>query len=176
MNEKISGMGGVILVETESGKTLNHIKNQVTILLEELLAAWGLGSFYSGNSCIEAGQDFVFSPISNSSGIPNFYYNKDALITVYLLNLSAEERAALSKNSTILPVYDSTFEIDPNKIVGFATATYSATEAKQGYLIPLTGTTLANVRRHGLKFQWDTGVLSGTYNAIAIGFNVTKNP
>jgi len=176
MSDIISGMGGVILVETESGKTLNHVKNQVTVLLEEYLAAWALGAMYSGCSAMEAGQNFVFSPIGFTNGSHDYYSNADGSITAYLLNLSAEERAALSKNSNLLPIYNSSFEIDSNKLVGFATATYTATEAKQGYLIPTTGTTLANPRRHGLKFQWDTGVLSGTYNCIAIGFNVTHRP
>lgn len=176
MSEKISGMGGVILVETESGKTLNHVKNTVTTLLEEYVAALSLGSMFSGCSAIEAGQNFVFSHIGFVGGMHDYYNNKDSLITVYLLNLSAEEKAALSKSSNLLPVYGSTFELDSSKVVGYATVTYTATEPKQGYVIPTTGTTLANPRRQGLKFQWDTGVLSGTYNAIAIGFNTTKNP
>ena len=176
MSEKISGMGGVILVETESGRELAKVKNTVTNLLEEYVAAQSLGFMYAGNSAIEAGENFVFSPIAHDSNGMTFQPNADSLITVYLLNLSEAEKAALNKSSNILPVYDGEFNIDSSKIVGYATATYTATEPKQGYLIPTTGTTLANPRRHGLKFQWDTGVLSGTYNAIAIGFNVTKYP
>ena len=176
MSEKISGMGGVILVETESGRELAKVKNTVTNLLEEYVAAQSLGFMYAGNSAIEAGENFVFSPIAHDNYGLTFYPNADSLITVYLLNLSEAEKAALNKSSNILPVYDGEFNIDSSKIVGYATATYTAKEPKQGYLIPTTGTTLANPRCHGLKFQWDTGVLSGTYNAIAIGFNVTKYP
>ena len=176
MSEKISGMGGVILVETESGRELAKVKNTVTNLLEEYVAAQSLGFMYAGNSAIEAGENFVFSPISNTDFGSNFQVNADGLITIYLLNLSEAEKSALNKNSNILPVYDGEFNIDSSKIVGYANATYTATEPKQGYLIPTTGLTLSNPRRHGLKFQWDTGVLSGTYNTIAIGFNITKYP
>lgn len=177
MSEKLTGMNGVIVIETESGKEISRVKNTVTKCWEEFIAAMGIDGFYAGMSAIEAGQNFVFSPISQTgnNGL-SYYQNSDSLLTIYLLNLSEAEKAALTKDSNNLPVYDSELNIDSSKIVGYATATYTATESKQGYLIPMENTNLINPRRHGLKFKWDTGVLSGTYNAIAIGFNVLKRP
>lgn len=169
-------LNGYIKVCSESGKVLADVENAVTELWESVVAASGIDNLFCGMSAIEAGQSFICGPVFVDNQYLNYYYNSDYLFTVYLLYLSEAEKKALNKSSNLLPIYNSSFEVDNDKVVGFATATYQATKAKEGYLQPITGENLMNVKRHALKFKWDVNVLSGSYNTIAIGLNVFTNP
>ena len=165
-------MRGIIQILDENDSILSEVENAVTYFWEDFVAAAGLDVFYTGVSAVEAGQSFICSPIFNNSGYFNYQAGFNLLPCIYLLNLPDSIKSSLSKNTNLLPVYDSNFEINSDYIVGIGTATYSTTEAKQGYLEVPTGANLVNHRKHGLKWKWDAGVLSGTYNCIAIGFNV----
>ena len=161
----------------QGGKTKSDVENQVTELWEEVVATAAFDYLYVGSSAIEAGHSFLLSPIVvNTQGYADYSSYQNYLITVYLLNLTTEEKAALSKKSNLLPVYASDFTIDPSKIVAYATATYTAENEKQGVVGALSGVNLGNHRRHGLKFTWSAGSISGEYNTIAVGFNVMNDP
>lgn len=173
-------MRGHIRVLTEKDgveKVLFDVENAVTELFEEAVASYGLDGLYSYMSCIQGGQNYLFatSPSPESSYALNYATNKNRNITVYFLNLTDAEKAALSKQSNVLPLYTSDCVIDDSKIVGYATSNYTSTAAKEGYLSAYSGINLINPRRHALKFKWNVGVMSGTYNAIAVGLNVLDN-
>lgn len=176
--EKIKRLQGRIRVLTEKDgieKVLYDVENQVTELMEDLIASFGLDTIYSGMSCIEAGQNFLYmdSPVLDTATRWNYGKNKNKNLCVYFLNLTDEDKNALSKSSVVLPLYSDTLEIDSDKIVGFATSSYTSSTEKEGYITKLTGVNLINPRRHCLKFKWDVGVMNGSYNAIAVGFNIT---
>lgn len=157
----------------QGGKTISEVENQVTELWEEVVATAAFDFLYVGSSAIEAGHSQLFAPIGvNTQGYADYSSYQNNLITVYLLNLTTEEKAALSKKSNLLPVYASDFTIDPSKIVAYATATYTAENEKQGVVGVMSEVNLANYRRHGLKFTWSAGSISGEYNTIAVGFNI----
>ena len=173
-------MRGHIRVLTEKDgveKVLFDVENAVTELFEEAVASYGLDGLYSYMSCIQGGQNFLFAtcPSPNSNFTLSYAANKNRNLTVYFLNLSDAEKAALSKKSNVLPLYTSDCVIDNSKIVGYATSNYTSTAAKEGYLTAYSGVNLVNPRRHTLKFKWDVGAMSGTYNAIAVGLNVLDN-
>lgn len=173
-------MRGHIRVLTEKDgveKVLFDVENAVTELFEEAVASYGLDGLYSYMSCIQGGQNFLFGsgPVNDSTYTMNYATNKNSQLTVYFLNLPDAEKAALSKKSNILPLYTSDCVIDDSKIVGYATCNYTSTAAKEGYLTAYSGVNLVNPRRHTLKFKWDVGVMSGTYNAIAVGSNILEN-
>lgn len=165
---------GKIRVSTDSG-ILSDVENTVTGLFEDLVAAGTLNHLFVGSHPVELGKVFIAhnTPAATTSHA-NFVASPYSLFTVYLLNLSKAEQQALKKTSHLLPVYDSSFEIDSSKVVGYANA-YPAVSGKKGYVEPLETDFLINYRRHGLMFKWDADTISGTYNTIAVGMNVMNN-
>lgn len=165
---------GRIRVSSDNG-VLSDVENTVTAFYEDLVAAGTIDGLLVGSQPVELGKIFIAhnTPNQNSS-MASFTVSPYSLFTVYLLNLSKAERAALKKTSHLLPVYDGSFEIDSSKVVGYANA-YPISAGKKGYVQPLETDFLVNYRRHGLMFKWDADVLSGTYNTIAVGMNVMND-
>lgn len=149
--------------------------NTITSLFQEIVAANGIGLMYNMASPVEAGQSFVDTRVYAYKQYYHSYEDHTYLLTVYLLNLSDAEKSALSSSTSMLPVFTSGYEIDESKLVGYATAKYTASAAKEGYLTEVSGLNIVNPRRHALAFKWDKGVLSGEYNTIAIGVNVMED-
>lgn len=166
---------GKIRVSSDNG-VLSDVENTVTGLFEDLVAAGTVDHFFVGSHPVELGRIFIshYTPSAGSSNT-NYYSYPQALFTVYLLNLSQAERESLKKTSHLLPVYNSSFEIDDSKVVGYANAYAVGTANKKGYVQPLDSDFLMNYRRHGLMFKWDADVISGTFNTIAVGMNVMNN-
>jgi hypothetical protein len=165
---------GKIRVSTDSG-ILSDVENTVTGLFEDLVAAGTVDHLFVGSQPIELGRMYIAhnTPSLNTSNA-SFTVSPYSLFTVYLLNLSQAERAALKKTSHLLPIYDGSFEIDESKVVGYANA-YPVVSGKKGYTQPLETDFLVNYRRHGLMFKWDADTISGTYNTIAVGMNVMNS-
>lgn len=164
--------GGHIKIYADN-QLISDVENTVTHYFEELVANLGIEVVYNMSSPIQAGRSFahVFNPTMSTSATygRTFKDNKEMMVTVYLLNLSAAEKAALTNNSYVLPIYDSQGKLDDSKVVGFANCFFTADTPKRGYVEPLSGSSLVNFRIHGMKFKWEPGVLSGTYNCIAVG-------
>ena len=173
MNMKLRGKIKFITEENGIEKVLEEVENSVTELYEENVAAFGIEGLYCGMGAIEAGQTFLSTPTPYyPTTAVNYGRNKNYNICAYFLNLPEATKTALTKKSKTLPLYTSTYEIDDSVIVGYATGTYTATEAKQGYIDAVKGTNLINSRRHTVRFKWDVGVMNGEYNAVVIGMNV----
>lgn len=173
---KLKGKIRVLTEKDGIEKVLYDVENMVTELMEELIASFGLDTVYSCMSGIEAGSNYLFmdSPVLDTTTRWNFGKNKNKNICVYFLNLPDKDIKALSKKSVVLPLYSDVLELDSDKIVGFATSNYSSTTEKEGYITKISGVNLINPRRHCLKFKWEVGVMSGEYNAIAVGFNMVN--
>lgn len=165
---------GKIRVSTED-MVLSDVENTVTGLFEDMVAAGTIDRFFVGSHPVELGRTFIALNAPTPGSVTNWYTYPQYIFTVYLLNLTEAERNALTKTSHILPVYDGSFEIDDSKVVGYANAYIAASATKKGYTEPLENDFLINYRRHGLMFKWDADVISGTYNAIAVGMNVMDN-
>ena len=155
----------------QDNKPISEAVNTITLLWQELVASLGIDPLYGWGSSIEAGQSFAITQYPTNDSYFDTQ-NIDKLVTVYFLNLSQVERNALSSNSNHLPIFNSTGEIDTDKVVGYATFKTSATGTKEGYVQTLEGVDLINPRIHGCQFKWDAGVASGTFNCIAVGANV----
>lgn len=165
---------GKIRVSTDAC-VLSDVENTVTGLFEDLVAAGTVDHLFVGSQPIELGRMYIAHNTPNLNGSnSSFTVSPYSLFTVYLLNLSQAERAALKKTSHLLPIYDGSFEIDESKVVGYANA-YPVVSGKKGYTQPLETDFLVNYRRHGLMFKWDANTISGTYNTIAVGMNVMNN-
>lgn len=171
------GLQGYIDMVSDSGKYKVGVKNAITDLLAEVVAHKGIDLDFVLASPFEGGQTHLLTNgVRQEGSLYNSKNNNLYNVTVYLLNLSPAEKASLSSESTVLPIYDSSkLRIDQNKIVGYATANVSASGNKEGYLIPVDGMNLMDYKKHGLQFRWDAGVLSGSFNCIAIGMNVMKD-
>ncbi len=164
---------GHIMITDDNGKCLVDTHNTITSFYEEVVATAAIDTLFTHSCAFEAGQSFIYAPQVYISS-----YHRHTLLqpTAYFLNLTAEEKAALSKDSNLLPIYKSgTFEIDTDKIVGYAKATYQASEPKEGCLAYVQGENLVNTRRHGLRWHWEVGAMTGTYNCIAIGIDVLSD-
>lgn len=155
------------------GKVLYDGKNTVTELLAEITAAGSIQTMYACASPVEAGQSFIVGKAEyiNSYGYPSYAEN-DYLLTVYFLNLPDVEKKALNSSSHLLPIYNSKFEVDQDKLVAYATMKYSASAGKEGYLTDVSGINIVNPHKHSKRFKWDAGVAVGEYNCIAVGVNV----
>lgn len=176
---KLKGKIKVCSIDSKGKEQVMYdVENAVTEFFEDVVATYGLETFFTYANPIPAGQTNIFfgSPSYSSNNWSKNYaqYPNENLI-VFFLNLTPEEKASLTKKSTLLPVYNSTFDIDSEKIVGYATATVSASNSKQGYMQALTGVNLVNHRKHAVKFKWDAGVMSGEYNTIVVGINPMSN-
>lgn len=165
---------GKIRVSSDNG-ILSDVENTVTTLFEDYVAAGTLDHFFVGSYPVELGKTFIASAMPSGSTNVSFTKYPQQLFTVYLLNLTDAERKALKKSSHLLPVYDGSFQIDDSKVVGYANAYVVGSANKRGYVQPLDSDFLINHRRHGLMFKWDADVVSGTFNAIAVGMNVMNN-
>lgn len=165
---------GKIKVLDSKDNVLVDVQNTIAKLFEEMVATGGIDSIYSACNPKEMGESYISSktPFIDSNGYRSMSIFKHEPLTVYFLNLDDAEIKALSNNSNVLPVYNSSFELDESKIVGYAYPISAATGSKQGYSEELSGITLINPRRHGQKFRWDANVMSGSYNCIAVGLNV----
>lgn len=170
--------GGHIKVFADD-KLISEIDNTVTKYFEELVATVGIETVFNFSSPIQAGRNFahILNPtLDNTTNTGRtFNANMSYMVTVYLLNLSTAEKAALTNESYVLPIYDSEGKLDDSKVVGFANCFFTADTPKRGYVEPLKDSSLVNFRLHGMRFNWQPGVLSGTYNCIAVG-NYACNP
>ena len=171
------GLHGYIKIVSDSGKLNTEVENAITDLFAEVVAHKGIDLDFVLSSPIEAGQTHLLTNgVAQAGSLYNSRENNKYNVTVYLLNLSAAEKAALSSDSTVLPIYSSSkLALDQSKIVGYATANITASGNKEGYLIPMSGTNLMTYKKHGLQFRWDAGVLSGSFNCVAIGMDVMKD-
>ena len=175
MNENICFNG---FIRARNGnRTLYNGKNTVTQLGKAIVASAGLGKFFSNTSGMDLGSSYIDGQsFYTNSG--NTYYNKtnyngvNFMPTAYLLNLTPEEKAALSSSTSTIPIFNSNFEIDESKITGYATSKITASAGKEGYLTELAGDIAVNPNLHGLSYKWDAGTISGEYNTILIGSNV----
>lgn len=172
--EQFNKYSGCFSIETDSGniQILDH--NTITTLFEEIVATVGVDQLVSKASPINAGKTYFEGACGKNAN--RKAWSDDGgkqLITVYLLNLSPAEKAALSSDTYILPIYSSDFlSIDQNKIVGYATARVNPLASnKEGHIIPHSGALLVNNRRHGLAWRFEAGSVSGTFNTIAVGLN-----
>lgn len=171
-------LGGHISIESDSGniRVLDH--NTITHLLEELVITIGLDRLVSKASPINAGKTYYQGAFGRDYQY-RFYTDRDGkqLVTVYLLNLSSAEKAALSSDSFVLPVYSSDFMgLDSSKLVGYATARINPTAAtKEGHIIPISGAMLGNNKQHGLSWRFEAGTVEGTFNTVAVGINVVDD-
>ena len=164
---------GIIKFSTDKGKNV-EVQNNTTILGDMYFNAQAK-RWVAAQRGIEEGFDFIKSVMLSMSGTTATLAGVNDNITVYLLNLTEQEIEELTKESNLLPIYTSgTFEIDNSKIVGWASIDRTSTQAKQGVFAARKGDTILDDWVSSLAWTWEAGKATGSFNVIAVGFNVVN--
>lgn len=167
----------------ENGETEKiYDSNSLTSLFENVILANSISSIFSSLSGSEAGLVSAFTPcryIATGTSYLNESLNKDSLPTIYLLNLTPEEQAALNKDMVMNPLFASDTSIDMSKVVGWASFDYVGTEDKRGTLTPQVDTLrlspVVDGTKFGVSFKWAAGKMNGTFNTVILGTNIFTN-
>lgn len=95
-------------------------------------------------------------------------------VTMYLCNLTAEEKKALSEHSLILPLYNVDGTVNSDKIVGYAN-TITTSNAKAGSVVPPHEEDYLDTYRTSVGFKWLQEKAVGTYNTVLIGADIISS-
>jgi hypothetical protein len=179
MAENIKKKGFIHFITMKEDGTVTkelNVPNIVTELGDVYFDATSGANIFALMRGIEEAVDFVNSPLfrmNNATTISTG--DDDNNLCVYLLNLTESDKASLSADSRILPIYTpGTFAIDSTKIVGWASLDRSSTQAKQGVLSSRATDTILNPKSSSVAWEWAVGKATGTFNCIAVGVNVVN--
>lgn len=175
--EKLKKNQGLVMLTI--GNKSNKKQNTITHLGDAYFSAKSK-QYIGAMRGIEQGFDFIQSELgiirpSSSSvariGLADSHNN----LTIYLLNLSQLDLDNLTAESSILPIYTDTYDIDNSKIVGWASMDRISSQAKQGIFAPRVAETILDDFINSLAWQWGVGKTVGSsFNCIAIGFNLVN--
>lgn len=128
---------------------------------------------------IEEGFDFIQSGLNTAaiySTAPHVEIADESNnLTIYLLNLTQVELDALTAESTLLPIYTDTFDIDYSKVVGWASMDRVSAQAKQGIFSTRKSESILDDLMTSIAWEWAAGKTEGSsFNCIAIGYNLVN--
>lgn len=178
---KLKGFIKIFEIDAEGNKTLvDEINNSVTPLGKRLALADSMGTRVKYAAFNTEGVLSVHSSLGSWQQNPSEYAQNTSEegLCLYLLNLSADQKAALTSSSTLLPIYNSDFSLNGDVITGYATSKVTSSSAKEG----VSATTALDCQ-HNLTntdvvlqaWRFDAGIATGTYNTLAIGTATHSN-
>ena len=166
---------GYVIIEKENKKTgVREIvqNNTVTDLGKMLFLATSANLQLLSPSQIGRGQLFLQSGLVKKSSQSNDKLqvdNVDKALTMYLVN-SAE---GLSASSRLLPVYDVTGKLDPNKVVGHASFRRTPLSPKEGVIDRIKDEYMVDKLSIVQRWKFDNSQANGKpFNKICIGAGV----
>lgn len=170
---KIEGFVEIELESKKTGKRKFHKFNTVTNIGKLLFMATGPSLHLLHPTQIDRGLLHLSAPLA----YPDSRYtmrigNIDSAWTLYLINSDEE----LTVDSKFLPLYTPNLQIDPNKLVGYASFRRTPTTAKEGVIDRVKGSHLVDDFVQIQRYKFDTTQANGTFNKVCFGLGVITNP
>lgn len=163
----------------ENSKEKYTSTNNLTKLFKNIILGGSISNLLTSLSGSEAGLITISTPFRFNAGSVSYNFNsvnKDSLPVIYLLNLTAEEQAALSEDMIKNPLLTPSLVIETEKLVGWASFDYIGTESKRGTLYPqanyLFNSSVIDDDKFGITVNWAPGKIEGTFNTVVLGTNV----
>ena len=167
---------GFVVIELENKKTGSrqvHKFNTVTNIGKLLFMATGPSLQLMHPTQIDRGLLNLDAPLATpASGGFMRIDNVDEAWTLYLINSNEE----LTADSKFLPLYTPDLQVDPNKLVGYATFRRTPTTAKEGVIDRVKGSHLVDDFVQIQRYKFDSTQANGTFNKVCFGLGVITNP